>query len=172
MSVKLSDKNWKENIEFIDYVSSAMKEAIIIGDGDNEGIVSECLDKREGSTFINYFLRDALLAIVLVREYTNVEFESGDELVDNIFKSNVVNIILQEIPDAKLFVALFDKCLKQEVEIRNSLSGIVASALEKIIERIPKDIDAKKINKWIRDIPKAFEKLSPENKEILKKTIE
>jgi hypothetical protein len=146
-----------------------MKQAII--DGDGEGVASECVVEENGLKRVDLFAKETLVTIVLVREYTNIEFDDtveDDELLDVLIESGVIEMILEEVPDAEKFIDFLEDRIDQEIEMFNSLTGVLARGLEKLVSKIPDDINAKTIEKWIKSVPKIMDKISPENKEMIK----
>lgn len=154
------------------YIPLGLKELLIIGDEETEGLISKVIIEDNGMYKIDFFNRDVLLALILVREYTNLDLNKIDQdtIIDDIFESGLMEIIINEVPDAKMFIKMFEKNLTQELEIHNSVSGVVARGLEKLIDKIP-DIDAKQMDKWVKAIPKAFAKLTQEDRTLLKAAI-
>ena len=59
-----------------------------------------------------------------------------------------------------------DMALAQEVKIGNSIEKVVKDGIEKLIEKIPNE---KEMQKILKQLPKALEKVNPETLEVLKK---
>jgi len=161
-----------KTVQLKKYIPFGLKELLIMGDEDTQGLVSKVIVEDDGMFKVDFFNRDVLLAIILVREYTDIDLTvmNQDTLVDDIFESGLMETIITEIPDAKTFVRMFEKNVAQELEIHNSISGVVARGIEKIVKKIP-DIDAKQMDKWIKALPKAFAKMSQEDKDLVKMAI-
>jgi len=167
--MKLSElKTNREDLQLTSYVPLAQKEAILEDEG---GLVEICLDTKEnGLKFINAYAKEMVLSLTLVQLYTNIELEDQNDegnQVDEIIKSGVVGTILKEVADARRFSDIFDYRLKQEIELANTLPAVVANGLSRIVAKIPDDINAKTIDKWIKTLPKVFDKMQKEDKELV-----
>lgn len=133
-------------------------------------IIDSCivLDEINGLSKIDYFYKKLTTDILLLVNYTNIEFsenliEDYDYLCENVGIERILNQI--PITEVEFILDLVDCELAQIVKLNNSIEGILASKLDKLIEKIP---DQKGIKKIMNDIPKQINKIKPENLEILK----
>jgi len=140
------------------YIPLALKQAIICGE-DNDGIASRVIDEVDGMKEKNIFNYEALTAIVLVREYTNVDMGSDEDLIDNILASGIVNVIVEECDDACLFLSLLDKKIDKEIEKSNSIQMVLAKGIKDLIAKMP---DEKGLKKIMDSFPKILNKVEPE----------
>lgn len=160
------------NLELKSYMPLSYKQLIIDGDEEDTGLCAQCVDTKEnGMKFVDLFSKEALISIILVREYTNVEFGEeleGYELIDIIIESGIIGLILKEVPDAKRFIDMLDSRIKQELELSNTLSAVVANNFKKLVDKIPDDINAKWFEKMLKNLPKMINSIEPERLEMVK----
>jgi hypothetical protein len=164
----------RSTLEFKQYMPLSMKQLIIKGgiEDPESGLIFKCLETKEnGMKVVDIFAKEVLVSIILVREYTNIDLQVEDEqedLIDNILESGIIVDILNEVPDAVRFMEILEEAIDQELEMANALSSVVANGIMKLINKIPKDMDAKWLEKMANKIPKIIDKISPENREIIK----
>ena len=90
--------------------------------------------------------------------YTNLEFsenliEDYDYLAENVG----IELILDQIPinEVEFILDLVDFELAQIVKLNNSIEGILANKLDKLIEKLPTDKQIKSLSKsLVKDINK------------------
>lgn len=161
-------------LEYKYYMPLSMKQLIIKGSPEDpeSGITFKCLETKEnGMKVVDIFAKEVLVAIILVREYTNIDLQVEDEqddLIDTILESTIIGDILDEVPDAVRFMEMLEEAIDQELELANTLASVVANGILKLVDKIPKDMDAKWLEKMVNKIPKIMDKISPENREIIK----
>ncbi len=133
-------------------------------------IIDSCItiDEINGLSKIDYFYKKLTSDVSLLVNYTNIEFsenliEDYDYLCENVGIERILNQI--PITEVEFILDLVDCELTQIIKLNNSIEGILASKLDKLIEKIP---DQKGIKKIMNDIPKQINKIKPENLEILK----
>ena len=133
-------------------------------------VIDSCItiDENNGLSKIDYFYKKLTTDILLLVNYTNIEFsenliEDYDYLCENVGIERILNQI--PITEVEFILDLVDCELTQIVKLNNSIEGILASKLDKVVSAIPSE---KSIKKIINDIPKQINKIKPENLEILK----
>lgn len=157
-------KSIQDLIEVKQYLSIIEKQLIA------NKIIDSCIvvDDESNLYKIDYFYKKLTSDVSFLVNYTNLEFsenliEDYDYLAENVG----IELILDQIPinEVEFILDLVDFELTQIIKLNNSIEGILASKLDKLIEKIP---DQKGIKKIMNDIPKQINKIKPENLEILK----
>lgn len=157
-------KSVDDLLEVKQYLSIIEKNLIV------NKIIDSCItiDEINGLSKIDYFYKKLTSDVSLLVNYTNIEFsenliEDYDYLCENVGIERILNQI--PITEVEFILDLVDCELIQIIKLNNSIEGILASKLDKLIEKIP---DQKGIKKIMNDIPKQINKIKPENLEILK----
>jgi len=137
-------------------------------------MIAWAIDDEDGMSKINYAMLPIYKCVFVLVCFYGIDI--GEMNLDNLFaiydemKSlDIDNGWTGEVFfTEKLFNLLeeIDTTLKQEVEIKNSLAGIVNKGIIMLGEKIP-SVDVKQIDKWLNKLPKALDKMSPENREII-----
>jgi hypothetical protein len=121
-------------------------------------IDASTLVDENGIVSCNYFLKKLATDINILSFYTDLQFnESTEEDYDFLIKSGLFDNILYCINDNDLdFIdEMINKEIAQKIMIGNSLGNVVASKLEKLIEKIPTDKQLKSLSKsLIKDVNK------------------
>lgn len=147
-------------------------------------LIEWCLTEEDGFKMVNYRLKNVYELIFALESFYAIELdaildEEGnvslelmlnviDELNELIIDAN--NVILRR-DGIREVLCNVDIYLAKYCKNANSMQAVVKDGIEKLIAKIP-DIDSKQIDKWMKQLPKALDKLSPENKEIIKKVID
>lgn len=130
-----------------------------------QSIVNNSVKIEDGIKYIDYVSKFLALHLALLSFYTDVNFDETD--MDTLIETGELDKIISEIPSSeKIFIienVEFE--LRQEIEIYNSLSSVLNRQLTNLISKIP---DEKSMQKIIKNLPKAFDKISPENLELIK----
>ena len=134
-----------------------------------DSIINSCIEIDENSIMkIDYFNKIIISNMSFIINYTNLIF-SDDSIEDYDFlcKYKILDYIINsiDIDELNFINKLVEDELKQVLQIGNSLEGIIAKGLNKLIEKIP---DEKGLNRLINNIPKAMNKLKPENLSLMK----
>jgi len=117
---------------------------------------------------IDFALKEFAYEYMLINEYTSVDFEIEVEasdilsIYDELKEHGVIDKIIKLIPESeKEFI---DYILRKEIEqiqlVDNSMVNIVNQALNKLVDKIP---DQKGLIKLIKELPKQFNKVSPDS---------
>lgn len=119
--------------------------------------VSTLVDEN-GIVSCSYFLKKLATDINILSFYTDLEFnENTEEDYDFLVQSGLFDDILDHIADGELdFIdEMINKEIEQKIMIGNSLGNVVASKLEKLIDKIPTDKQLKSLSKTlIKDVNK------------------
>lgn len=138
-------------------------------------IIDSCivLDEINGLSKIDYFYKKLTSDVSLLVNYTNIEFsenliEDYDYLCENVGIERILNQI--PITEVEFILDLVDCELTQIIKLNNSIEGILASKLDKVIERLPNSKELKSLSKSIiKDINKLDQNKIADLKEIFSK---
>ena len=121
---------------------------------------------------IDFTLKEFAYEYILVSRYSNINFQVDEivELYDELKEHDVINNIIKIIPKSeKDFI---DYVLQKEIEqiqlIDNSMINIANQVLNKLVDKIP---DQKGLIKLIKELPKQFNKISPDSLKHLSKAM-
>jgi len=160
-------KSVDDLLEVKQYLSIIEKNLIV------NKIIDSCivLDEINGLSKIDYFYKKLTSDVSLLVNYTNVEFsenliEDYDYLCDKVGIERILNQI--PITEIEFILDLVDCELTQIIKLNNSIEGILASKLDKVVSAIPSE---KSIKKIMNDIPKQINKIKPDQLSIIKDMI-
>jgi hypothetical protein len=134
-----------------------------------EQVIDGCMEENpNGIVSCDFFMQKLIKDLKIISSYSDIELE--DEVVndyDFLIQCGLLELVKSRINQDELsFIdEMIDCGIKQKIEIGNSLSNIVASKLQVLIDKIP---DQKAMKKLMNDVPKMINKVKPENLEILK----
>lgn len=138
-------------------------------------VIDSCItiDENNGLSKIDYFYKKLTTDISLLVNYTNIEFsenliEDYDYLCENVGIERILNQI--PITEVEFILDLVDCELAQIIKLNNSIEGILASKLDKVVERLPNSKELKSLSKSIiKDINKLDQNKIADLKEIFSK---
>lgn len=146
-------------------------------------LMAWCIDDDEGMKKIDYRMKRIYEVIFALQIFYGIEFdtmldETGEVHLDGMLTTydeikkitKIDELILRNDEIGEVLDAV-EWALEQEVKVGNSLEKIIRDGLDKLLQKVP-NIDSKQIDKWMKQLPKALDKISPENREILKKAME
>lgn len=113
---------------------------------------------------IDFTLKEFSYEYILVSEYSNINFDVEDiaGLYDELKEYGVIDNIIKLIPNSE--VEFINCILQNEIEqiqlVDNSMINIANQALNKLVEKMP---DQKGLIKIIKELPKQFNKVSPDS---------
>jgi len=156
---QIREKDYKIGKEtiIINYLPLHLKKLLIAN------ILDMCV-VEEDIKRIDFAFKEFAYEYLLVQEYSNVNFEVEEviELYDELKEHGVIDQILELIPS--LEIKFIDAVLQKEIEqiqlVDNSMINIANQALNKLVEKIP---DQKGLIKLIKELPKQFNKVSPDS---------
>ena len=142
-----------EDIEFKKYLSLVEKQLLA------NKIIDSCIITDDvGLNRIDYFYKYLTTQVSLIINYTSLEFtENLIEDFDCLAENGLLEDILDQIPinEVEFILDLVDFELAQIVKLNNSIEGILASKLDKLIEKLPTDKQIKSLSKsLVKDINK------------------
>lgn len=182
--MKLSEikniSNWEEktrNIKIKSYLPILLKDAMINGANTEnvkiDGLINACINKKDNMFYVDYVQLEVSKFFTIVNFYTDLDISGEDiyEVYDYCVESEIYSHIINRIneDEYKFLCELIDKYVSQEIKIKNSLEGIVASGISQFIEKIPTESSMKEL---VDKIPEVFKSLSPQNKKIMKGVID
>ena len=113
---------------------------------------------------IDFALKEFAFEYVLANEFTNIKFEVDDvvAMYDELKEYGVLDEIMELITEfeKKFIYSVLVKEIEQIQLVDNSMVNIVNQALNKFITKIP---DQNGIMKLIKELPKQFNKISPDS---------
>jgi len=149
-----ADKTVDDLLKVKQYLSIIEKNLIV------NKVIDSCItiDENNGLSKIDYFYKKLTTDVSLLVNYTNVEFsenliEDYDYLAENVG----IELILDQIPinEVEFILDLVDFELAQIVKLNNSIEGILASKLDKLIDKLPTDKQIKSLSKsLVKDVNK------------------
>jgi hypothetical protein len=153
---ELQNENGEYNsnpIEVKPYISWIEKKILC------EQVIDGCMEENtNGIVSCDFSMKQLIKDLKIVSAYSGIEFE--DEVVndyDFLIQNGILKNIKSRINRDELdFIDEMINCgIKQKIEIDNSLSNIIASKLQVLIERFPTDKQIKSLSKsLVKDINK------------------
>lgn len=144
------------DVDVKQYVSFTVKKLIV------ENIIENSTKTGGGLIKIDYAFLELIKTLTIITQYTNIDV--GDDPVytyDILKEKGLIDEILMKINKSEIL--FINRVIENEIEqinkIDNSIQSVVLTALEKLVDKIP---DEKGLQKVIREIPKALNKISPE----------
>lgn len=139
-----------------------------------DNIIESCVSEDEyGMKRINYPLLKLSKEYSIVKTYSNIDLavetsivEAYEKLEENKIIENVISLICQD--DIDFIDCMIDEEIRQIQTIDNSVSSVVAKALNKIVNKLPNNKD---ISKLIKDLPKTINKINPDKLKFVKDAI-
>ncbi len=135
-------------------------------------VIDSCItiDEINGLSKIDYFYKKLTTDVSLLVNYTNIEFsENLIEDYDYLCEFIGLEWIIDKISPIEVYIIqeLVDEELDQIIKLNNSIEGILASKLDKVIERLPNSKELKSLSKSIiKDINKLDQNKIADLKEI------
>jgi hypothetical protein len=134
-----------------------------------EQIINSCIAEENGMKYCDYLLKETAINLSIYQFYGENELETVD--YDQLAETGKFEEVKAGIPHdelTSLFTAI-DNMIEQKLTIENSLAGVVNRNFTNLIAKIP---DEKGMQKIIKALPKAIDKISPENLELIKGLID
>lgn len=146
------------DLEITKYLTLTQKNFIFEGTEEETGLINSILKEENNLWFIDRYSYEVHLAHIILNWYGNVQFEqfSVDEY-DFVQENGVLNFIINQVDDYYKFTNMLDNILQDELEKRNSLEGIVARGLEKLMDKLDDLTDDKKMAKMVKQMKKAVD---------------
>jgi len=170
----------KNNTELISevtvksYLPIILKRAIIHGinneDAEIDGLISTCIELKDSMYYVNYARLTVSKFFLTISLYTDIVFDTDSmfDAYDFFMENNLYDIIASKISDLAITDKLIDMEIKQYLDVRNSLSFVVARSIDKALEKMPSE---ESLEKFFKKIPSLINKIKPENLEVFKEMI-
>lgn len=160
--IKEQIKNGSFNCESIyvrNYIPFLEKKVMV------EKIIAGCIYEENGYLQVDLFDKQLFTDLKFLSAYFDIEddvqFEELIEIYDLLIEHNYLNPMKDYIgEDWILFIDYLDKTLNEKIKYNNSLEGIVAKGINRLIDKLP---DEKGMSKLIKDLPKQINKIDPNN---------
>lgn len=138
-----------------------------------EQIIDACTYVTDGIVRVDLFDKQFFTDIKILFAYYNIENDLDinelTEIYDLLVKSDWITAFEFLIKkDVALLRQMIDNSLDEYVKSNNSLEGIIAKAINKLIDKLP---DEKSMNKIIKDLPKQINKIDPEKLKYISEAI-
>lgn len=168
---KTVDKTFIESILKRTYIPFLEKKLII------EELISICTYEENGLIKVDLFDKQLFTDLKILSSYFDVEndLEVNElmELYDLLMKDNCFSIFEQCVKtewdnDILTLREMLESSLNEYVKNNNSLEGIVAKGINKLIDKLP---DEKGMSKLIKDLPKQVNKVDPDKLKYLSEVI-
>ena len=152
----------KESIESIikrRYIPFLEKKVIV------DQIIDTCTYTKNGVVRVDLFDKQFFTDLKVLFAYYDLEDDLDvnelTEFYDLLIEGNYLNTFKKNINsnDVQILEQMIDTSLDEYVRSNNSLEGVIANSIDKLIERLP---DEKNMNKLIKDLPKQINKIDPE----------
>ncbi|MDD4804546.1 MAG: hypothetical protein PHN69_05160 [Candidatus Pacebacteria bacterium] len=161
------DKSKLYEMQVLSYLPIAHKTLMINGgeevDGIKEvtGIIDDCIKEKNGMYYIDHFAKEVSFVLCVVMNYTDLEFDEielkeGYTIYDFIMESRIWECVQKHIPEEEMrkIHNLLDESLYQELEIKNSLQGILSRNLIKFVDVVDKNMNPKEMKSLLKAVSK------------------
>lgn len=180
-------KNWIKdgckNGESFDELGIKVKQYLPINDKLNlvARILLSCTVEEGGIWKVDTVYKKFFYEIEMIKAYSNLDFSTIDKFLgnddekyseklaayyDDLKQSGLVDIIIGMIDIEE--VRFVDECVREQIiennRVNNSIAGVVGSALNKLVEKLPDEEDMKQI---VASLFTGLEQASPETKKFV-----
>ncbi len=148
---KLQNGDILENcgIEIISYLSIATKKLII------DQIVLNSINEVDGMKVLDPINKYIALNLFIVSSYSNVE---GD--FDEMCEYGIVEYVKDKIKNEYYFICdMLDETIQSEIELHNSLVGMLGRKIDALIAKIPTEDSMKSL---MSELPNIIKNTNPE----------
>lgn len=153
-----------EDLEIKSYIPLIQKKNII------ENIINISFVEENGIYKIDYVMKELFTILGVFINYTNKEIpelyidknlniEKAFELYDYLIELGIYDNLVLKIDDIAALLDLLENEVIQKKDILNSIEGILANGINKLIEKLPSD---KELIKMAKSLTKDLSKLNPE----------
>jgi hypothetical protein len=129
-----------------------------------ESIVESCIEEIDGMKIADPIKKDIALNLSLVQFYSNVD---GD--LDDLTEIGVMDYIIAQIGKEYWYICdMVEQLIENELNIHNSLVGMLNRKISELIERIP---TGEVIQQITDNLPEMINKCNPESLSFLSQAI-
>lgn len=166
--IKVSDiKPDFSNITITKYIPFLVKQNII-----NNVLLTCTSVEEDGFKRVDSAMKRLAIEFSICNQVSNIDMFDEDNvaLYDSLKESGTIEHILNNLnPNEVTFIT---DCINEKIEemykVDNSLQGVVAQGLNKLLAKIP---DNKGMTKLIKEFTKQFDKLDPDKLKFVKEVI-
>jgi hypothetical protein len=126
---------------------------------NKDGIIDECIEIENGIAYVNHFKKHIAMVCAVINWYSDIEIDRIDlpenyTNYDYYLTSGIWNYVKNQIGNEyKILLGLIDKSIEEELRKYNSIESVVNNNLNKLIEKVPTDIQLKQLTRTlVRDI--------------------
>jgi hypothetical protein len=137
------------------------------------GIVDECLYINNGIAYVNHFKKHMAIVCAIINWYTDIiidEINIPEDYTnyDYYLTSGLWNYVKNQMGNEyKILLSLIDKSIEEELRKYNSIESVVSNSLNKLIDKVPTNIELKQLARMlVRDINSLNWNSIPKIKEI------
>ena len=178
MSVKLKDvmDKIKQGMPYLSSLDIEVKKYLPISTKQTiiETLLSDCLIYADNGTIeCDYILRDVVLSLVYIFQYTNIEHEESEDeendgsyinmldVYDLFQEYGILEAIQNEIPlKERHFISdILDRQIEQRLAFENSIEGIVSKGIDMLVGTVNNNTNPKELQKLIRTLSKEAQKI-------------
>lgn len=130
-----------------------------------EMIKNNSIKYENGMAFIDNIAKCIAIDIAILQFYFEVDIDNVD--VDELYANDTIEYAKTIMPISELeFIKdNADSMIKQEVDVYNSLAGVLNRNLENLISKAP---SSRQISTWLNKLPKVMKEIDPNTLEVLK----
>lgn len=120
---------------------------------------------ENGMAYIDYITMQLITNLHLLQFYYGIDPSTID--MDELYENGTIQRAKDGIPESELEFIENNSwhLIKQEVDIYNSLSGMLNRNIRALIDKVP---DEDELHKILNKMPKALEKIDPKTLELVK----
>ncbi|HHX66638.1 MAG TPA: hypothetical protein GX708_01095 [Gallicola sp.] len=145
-------------IETLPYLPIAQKRLIC------ENIVENCIEEIDGMKFADPIKKDIAINISLIRFYTNIDAD-----LDDLCEYGIMDYIINKISKEYWYICdIVEQLIENELNVHNSLVGMLNRKITELIERIPKEDAIKQI---VDNLPEMINRCNPESLSFISQAI-
>ncbi|MDD4779012.1 MAG: hypothetical protein PHT02_00215 [Tissierellia bacterium] len=176
-ALEMGNKLESLGIEVKPYLPIISKTLMILGYKDKDttqnGIIDECIKIENGIAYINHFKKDMATVCAVINWYVNFEIDNIDipeyyMVYDYYITSGLWNYVKNQLGNEyEVLLNLIDKSIEEELRKHNSIESVVNNNLNKLIDKIPTDMQLKSLARTlVRDFNSLNWNQIPKIKEI------
>jgi len=165
-----------KNVKVKSYLPILLKKSVIHGINNDsleiDGLLVSSIIQKDSLYCVDYTNLHVSKFYLVTMLYTDIIFDTDDsvfETYDFFMENDLFDYVLSQIKDMNFLNDLIDKELSQYLDLHNSLeytiTKVLGDNLSKFVDKIP---DAKGMEKLLKLLPNAMNKVSPEMRDIIK----
>ncbi len=155
----LSTERFKKGLKIKCYLPLKLKQAFV------QEVISNCIEEREGIFYVNYFVKEMVYKLCILRYYTDYQITDKTDY-DSLQERGLFEYVINEISKSnkneisKLEV-LLGETIREQKEMYNSLGAIISKKIDEILKVVPSK------NEWSKILKNAVKILNKSNPEVV-----